>query len=372
MTNLKEYTYYFSDESLIDTGITSLEGDFNKNHEALKKDLLVALKDMKKDFKVIKSFQSISKFTDLSLSYGWKNIYKDSNNLKDVCEKNVIPENCINQISNLQEFISNSTLADSTKETLLKELDYYQYQQEVVFKYDSNFISRFDSLVSSYNKLKSISVEDYGQAHKSLITGKDETKKEVHVLENALQEKKTVQVLQNVKNEKFSFDSMYSNYLILGAVFLVVPVLIFVIFRKIRNSLFVRQNRKKLISICQDIQKKSEMKVRIFGKLEKEYFLTFSENFSKYSEIFSKTGKYYGELHFRFSKVKKDLRLEVRYLSSVSLSTFYQMSLNSGVLDYQSIIEKVESVGGEVMFSTYYDQDGKINYSNFIITLPKS
>ncbi len=365
MSDLKNYETYFANHSLIDQSLSKLKSDQNDTHSALKAELETALEQMKIDFKLINSFQSISKLAEAAEQKGWKNIYRISQEIKQVCESNVSKIPCFNKITYLQEFTANSNLNDNLKESILKEAEYYQLQQEAVLRYDSEYISRFDSLALSYNKLVTLS-------NPTTVTNKIEVTKEGTV--KAFANKKAVVIeAQNLKNVG-PLNQVINYAPQTGIVLLccLVPIISFSVLNKFRKKFELKKNKETLVLFCREIFRKTDLKVRLFGKLEERVFKRFNPLFPKVYNIFNKPGKYFGELQFRFSTVGKLQRFEIRYVSNVPLYNFYQTSVNSGVMEYQAVVEQVEQTGGEVLFKTSYDKTGLVTFSNMTIEYPNS
>jgi hypothetical protein len=77
-------------------------------------------------------------------------------------------------------------------------------------------------------------------------------------------------------------------------------------------------------------------------------------------------------MQFHFSENEKVVKLETKYLGSDSLQAFYEEKTGELSSQFRSIIEAVEDVSGEVIFSTKIDEEGNILNSSLQVYMPKS
>lgn len=303
--------------------------------------LQVRLQEIYDNYGYLTNFQSAEKLKIKFNEFGWKNLERMSTGLIDSCERAKEYEICLKKIEEMTLFVFQSNLSEEHKLDVTSELDYYKLQTQSVFKFNSKYEERFNSLVEKYNN----EVHQISLVKKPVVLTKDSIQSSFLKTENLPR-----------FNGEFYFQVLIA--LLFFAILLVS--------RKMKSIKF----RKNYYSSFFKISPVSGLQVRMFGIISTKAIKKLSKFSKDLIVIFSRKKLFFGELHFRFKENANVIKLETCLYSKDPIQVYYDETSGETSSKFKKLVSDIEEAGGEVILSTQFDGAGNIVSSKFDIYLP--
>jgi hypothetical protein len=344
--SFKSFEYYQFNESELANDITRLETligtDKIPNNVRLYEDTLIKFKSLKESVNLLNSRLSLEKFFKDVQDNGWKQTAVRVQSLIKICEQRAIDiAICTTGIDNLVSFIQESNLKHDDKESIVTFLSNYRNEIIQVSEFSPEYIIGFNS---SITKLNAISVPLVNKAPMVI---------------------KVVPV-----SKKVNIISVPRNYIDSKNLLFLIPLVLIAVmvfqYRKIR----VKSTIKKFYTLVFAVCRRSKIKVRLFGNIDKSGLEVLSKIESKYLDLIGHSNTFASEISIYFKTKKNLFNVETLFSTKRSYLAFIEKAGFDLQENFEHLKQIIDDNDGEIVYTTNYDLNGNITNSKFIIQIP--
>ena len=354
----KDFTEYVINSKQLSYDTKRIEEINQNRHSENSQKLFVWMKEIAKNHHILNNPQSIDKLTAKMTEMGWPNLIRMTKEISAQCEgKEFSKASCLGQIDGVIAFIGKSNLSLDHKNDVIRELDFYKIQQNIIGSFQHDFSEVFNQTVLQVNN------SEKSTAITQVVTKIQHQYMNARVTPVVNAEK----LIDSEKNwdqysiPQFSLTSIFEVVSVLGLAYLLV---------KWKTSLSEKKISKNFYRHFFSIQKKSGLKVRVFGRLQLQSILKMQKLVPRITSIFEKQKTFFGELHFKFNENEKVIKLDTIYNTKDSLQSFYEETSGEVSRKMKNVVAEIEEMGGEVLFSTQFSETGAIANSSLVIYIP--
>ena len=345
--DFRSFEDYKKNNALLSSDIERLETLESAAHNEIYVEAIKQYKMLFLSYEKINSPLTLTTFVKDATDNGWKLTAAKAKNLVSVCEtKGSDHLQCLAELKQLKSFVSESNLGSESKESINLFVDNYMAESTQLSVFDETFISGFNELTSSINKLVTPVITQPAMTIK--ITP---TKMRAPVMAF------TKKVIAKKSNQDYFYFA--------GAFGFFVFALSFYKRKKKLNSL------KSFYGRIFKTARGHNFKIKLFGYVNMSGLTLIAPIEKSYLETIKTFQTYAQEAQVKFKTSKKMVKIDTSFTKNRSLQEFAALEAGTSLKEkLESLQQAVNACGGEFLYSSQFNTKGEITNSNLSITLP--